>query len=237
LNSQNFIREKFNDIGIELSDLQVIQLYTYYEMLIEKNKVMNLTAITDFEGVVVKHFVDSALISKIINMDEIESLIDIGTGAGFPGLLLKIIYPDIRVVLMDSLNKRIKFLNDVYNELNISNIEVIHSRAEDLAKKNEYREKFDLVVSRAVANLSTLSEYCVPFVKINGMFISYKADNVEEEVNKSKHAIKTLGAFLDGVRYVELDESTKRSFVLVKKIEPTSKKYPRKAGIPSSLPL
>lgn len=237
INKQNYIKQKFDEIDIKLSDNQINQFYKYFEMIVEKNKVMNLTAITEFEDIVIKHFIDSILISKSIEMNEIHSLIDIGTGAGFPGIPLKIIYPNIDMVLMDSLNKRVKFLKEVCEELKLSKIDVIHSRAEDLAKNDEYREKFDLAVSRAVAYLSTLSEYCIPFVKVDGKFVSYKSDNVEDEINNSKNAVKILGASIDDIKYVNLDNDTKRSFVIISKKKNTSKKYPRKAGMPSSSPL
>lgn len=237
MNENEYIIQKFNNIGIDLSDNQVNQFYTYYKMLVEKNKVMNLTAITEFEDVVIKHFVDSVLISKVIDMSKVGCMIDVGTGAGFPGVPIKIVYPDIKIVLMDSLNKRVKFLNEVSDELKLCDIEIIHSRAEDLSLKEEYREKFDLVVSRAVANLSTLSEYCIPFVKVGGAFVSYKADNIQDEIDNSKNAVKILGSHIDEIKYVELDENTKRSFVIIQKDKSTSKKYPRKAGVPSSSPL
>ena len=170
-----FIREKFEVLDVSIQDDTLEKYIKYYEMLIEKNKVMNLTSITEFEDVVVKHFLDSLLIIKNIDLKNINNVIDIGTGVGFPGLPLKILFPDLNVVLMDSLNKRIKFLQEVIDELQLENINVLHSRAEDLARKEEHREKYDLVVSRAVANLSTLSEYCLPFTKVGGAFISYKS--------------------------------------------------------------
>lgn len=237
MNKLNVIKDKFKENNIELSDIQAEQFLQYYELLVEKNKVMNLTAIVEFDDVLIKHFIDSVLITKVVDMDKVNNIIDIGTGAGFPGLPLKIIYPDKNVVLMDSLNKRIKFLDEVCEKIELTNIETIHSRAEELARKDAYREKFDLVVSRAVANLSTLSEYCLPFTKVGGMFVSYKADNVEEEVSNSSNAIKILGAKLNEVKYIKLDEQTKRSFIIIDKIKNTSKKYPRKAGTPGNSPL
>lgn len=232
-----FIREKFEVLDVSIQDDTLEKYIKYYEMLIEKNKVMNLTSITEFEDVVVKHFLDSLLIIKNIDLKNINNVIDIGTGAGFPGLPLKILFPDLNVVLMDSLNKRIKFLQEVIDELQLENINVLHSRAEDLARKEEHREKYDLVVSRAVANLSTLSEYCLPFTKVGGKFISYKSNNIDDEVDKSKKAVKILGGNIKEIKYTKLDDETERAFVIIDKIKNTPKKYPRKAGTPTSEPL
>lgn len=232
-----FIREKFEVLDVSIQDDTLEKYIKYYEMLIEKNKVMNLTSITEFEEVVVKHFLDSLLIIKNIDLKNINNVIDIGTGAGFPGLPLKILFPDLNVVLMDSLNKRIKFLQEVIDELQLENINVLHSRAEDLARKEEHREKYDLVVSRAVANLSTLSEYCLPFTKVGGKFISYKSNNIDDEVDKSKKAVKILGGNIKEIKYTKLDDETERAFVIIDKIKNTPKKYPRKAGTPTSEPL
>ena len=232
-----FIREKFEVLDVSIQDDTLEKYIKYYEMLIEKNKVMNLTSITEFEDVVVKHFLDSLLIIKNIDLKNINNVIDIGTGAGFPGLPLKILFPDLNVVLMDSLNKRIKFLQEVIDELQLENINVLHSRAEDLARKEEHREKYDLVVSRAVANLSTLSEYCLPFTKVDGAFISYKSNNIDDEVDKSKKAVKILGGNIKEIKYTKLDDETERAFVIIDKIKNTPKKYPRKAGTPTSEPL
>lgn len=232
-----FIREKFEVLDVSIQDDTLEKYIKYYEMLIEKNKVMNLTSITEFEDVVVKHFLDSLLIIKNIDLKNINNVIDIGTGAGFPGLPLKILFPDLNVVLMDSLKKRIKFLQEVIDELQLENINVLHSRAEDLARKEEHREKYDLVVSRAVANLSTLSEYCLPFTKVGGAFISYKSNNIDDEVDKSKKAVKILGGNIKEIKYTKLDDETERAFVIIDKIKNTPKKYPRKAGTPTSEPL
>lgn len=231
------LKEKFLEADFDFDDKIIDNFLTYYEMLIEKNKVMNLTAITEFDDVVVKHFIDSLLIIKFIDFNNITDIIDIGTGAGFPGLPIKIIYPELRVVLMDSLNKRLKFLNEVIDKLNLDNIKLVHSRAEDLARLSEYREKFDLVVSRAVANLSTLSEYCIPFVKVGGCFVSYKSDNINDELDQSMPAINLLGGNLREVRKVHLNNEIDRSFIIIDKKKNTLKKFPRKAGTPSSEPL
>ena len=232
-----------NKINIEISDDQINCFEKYYELLIEKNKVMNLTAITDKEDVIVKHFIDSIalipyLLDKGININNKLKIIDIGTGAGFPGLPLKIMMPDVKFTLLDSLNKRVSFLNEVIDELKLKDIEALHGRAEDYASDNKYREKYDICVSRAVANLSTLSEYCIPFVKENGFFISYKAGESEEEINKSKNAIKILGGKINKVEeFILPGTDASRVFVFIRKQELTDKKYPRKAGVPAKKPL
>lgn len=223
-------------IGIELTEKQLNQFQQFYELLIEKNKVMNLTGITEYDEVVEKHFIDSLAIASFENIEG--RIIDIGTGAGFPGIPLKIAFPDIEFVLLDSLNKRIKFLDEVVDVLGLEGITTIHGRAEDFAQRTDYREGFDYCVSRAVANLSTLSEYCIPFVKIGGKFISYKSGEIEEEMNQSKHAIHVLGGKLSRVEKFQLPNSSGgRSFVSIEKVKSTSKKYPRKAGLPSKEPL
>ena len=177
--------QKLNEMGIQLSERQYQQFNNYFELLIEWNKVMNLTGITEYEEVNEKHFVDSLSIVKAVDIGSIETVMDVGTGAGFPGIPLKIAFPHLKVTLLDSLNKRIKFLDTVISELKLEDIHTIHGRAEDYARKEEYRENFDLVVSRAVANLSTLSEYCLPYVKTGGLFIPYKSGEIEEEVKNA----------------------------------------------------
>ena len=230
--------EKLSQIGITLSDKQKEQFDKFYELLVEWYKVMNLTGITEYEEVNEKHFVDSLSIVKVIDMNTVETVIDIGTGAGFPGIPLKIAFPHIKVVLLDSLNKRINFLNTVIKELGLENIETIHGRAEDFAKQPEYREQFDLCVSRAVANLATLSEYCIPYVKKDGMFVPYKSGEIDEEVEQSKKAIHVLGGKLDKVIKFQLPGTEiGRSFVKINKVQNTAKKYPRKAGLPSKEPI
>lgn len=224
-----------NNIGIMLNDNQIQQFLTYYELLVEKNKVMNLTAITEYEEVIEKHFLDSLQIAKYIELNG-KSLIDIGTGAGFPGIPLKIAFPHLEVVLLDSLNKRIKFLDDVILELGLRNIKTLHGRAEDFGKKVEYREQFDYCVSRAVANLSSLSEYCIPFVKKEGYFIPYKSGNIDAELSSANKAVFLLGGKLEKVERFSL-ENSQRSFVFIKKVNNTAKKYPRKAGLPTKEPL
>lgn len=230
--------KKLSELEITLDEKQKQQFQTYYELLVEWNKVMNLTGITEYEEVNEKHFVDSVSIVKAININNVDNLIDVGTGAGFPGIPLKIVFPHLKVTLLDSLNKRIKFLDEVINRLELTNVETIHGRAEDYAKQKDYREGFDLCVSRAVANLSTLSEYCLPFVHTGGMFIPYKSGEIEEELNQSKHAVHLLGAEIGEIVKFNLPGSDiGRSFVKVKKIKTTPKKYPRKAGLPAKEPL
>lgn len=232
--------EKFHkgleDLGITLSENQIQQFLSYYEMLIEKNKVMNLTAITEFDEVIEKHFLDSISLCKVMDLNQQIKILDMGTGAGFPGIPLKIAFPEIEIVLADSLNKRILFLDEVIEALKLEKITTIHARAEELGRNKVYREQFDLCVSRAVANLSSLSEYCLPFVKVNGKFISYKSGEIEEEVNNAKHSISVLGGKVFDVHKFDLYEQ-KRSFVMINKVKQTPKAYPRKAGTPTKMPL
>ena len=226
--------------SLELTDLQINQFQQYYEMLIEKNKVMNLTTITELEDVITKHFLDSVAVSKIrpFFVDENLSVLDLGTGAGFPGIPLKIVFPQLKITLMDSLNKRVLFLQSVIDELGLSNIEAVHGRAEEAARNSVYREQFDLCVSRAVANLSTLSEYCLPFVKVGGHFISYKAADLEDEVNAAKKAVHVLGGAISSVEKLMLPQSEiERAFVVIDKVSKTPKAYPRKAGTASKDPI
>ena len=225
-------------LNIHLNEKQMYQFMKYYEMLIETNKVMNLTAITDFDEVIDKHFVDSLALIQAIDLNKELKVIDVGTGAGFPGIPLKIAFPELDILLLDSLNKRILFLDQVISELGLENIQTIHGRAEDFGKNPLYREKFDLCVSRAVANLSTLSEYCVPFVKVDGYFISYKSGKVQEELDASRHAVDILGGKVEKcLNYALADTDMERSLVVIHKLKPTKKAYPRKAGKPSKEPL
>lgn len=230
--------QELNELGIQLTDVQKEQFDRYYELLIEWNKVMNLTGITDYDEVNLKHFTDSLTIVRINEMNDVSTLIDIGTGAGFPGLPIKIAFPHIKVVLLDSLNKRIKFLDKVIEELNLDNVVTLHGRAEDYAKKVEYREQFDVCVSRAVANLSTLSEYCMPFIKKGGCFVSYKSAESDEEISKSENAIDLLGGKMDKIeKFILPGSDMGRALVKINKVKNTPKKYPRKAGVPGKEPL
>ena len=225
-------------LGITLSNEQLEQFLIYYEMLVEWNEKMNLTAITDFQDVMKKHFVDSVSLIKAYDVTKSVSIIDVGTGAGFPGLALKIAFPQLRVTLLDSLNKRILFLDAVIDKLNLSDVETIHGRAEDFVKPGKLREKFDLCVSRAVANLSTLSEYCLPFVKKGGMFISYKSEKISEEFEMAENAISFLGGRVKNqVEFTLPDSDIYRNLFVIEKIKETPKKFPRKAGLPSKEPL
>lgn len=229
---------QLNELNIQLNEEQKQQFQRYYELLTEWNKVMNLTGITDYDEVNEKHFVDSLSIVKAVDIEHIKTVIDIGTGAGFPGFPLKIVYPHLHVVLLDSLNKRVKFLNTVIEELGLEKIETLHGRAEDYARQENYREQFDLCVSRAVANLSTLSEYCIPYIQVGGIFISYKSGSIEEELQTSQKAVKILGGVIEEtVKFQLPGTEIGRSFVKIKKEEKTKKKYPRKAGLPSKEPI
>lgn len=232
------LKQKAKLLNIELTDMQLKQFQIYYGMMMETNKVMNLTAITEFEDVIDKHFVDSILLGNIMDLKGKQSVIDVGTGAGFPGLPLKIAYPELQVTLLDSLNKRVRFLNDVIGELGLTGIEAIHSRAEDGGQNPKYRERFDLCVSRAVANLSTLSEYCLPFVKVSGSFVAYKSVQIQEELQAAEHAWGILGGRLDKVITAEIPETEiVRQFVIIKKEKHTPKAYPRKSGTAAKDPL
>ncbi len=229
-------RNSMNSIGIELTNSQLNAFETYYDMLIDRNKVMNLTAITEFDEVMDKHFLDSVYLFRSIKLEADYKLIDIGTGAGFPGIPLKIVFPELKITLLDSLNKRVGFLNDVIDELNLNDIEAIHGRAEDIARDKTYRASYDIAVSRAVANLSTLSEYCLPFVKIGGKFVSYKSGDCADEVDNAKAAIHLLGGKINKIDEFSYSNNS-RSFIVIDKVMNTSNKYPRKAGLPSKKPL
>lgn len=241
----------YNQItGKNLTEKQKAQFQTYYDMLVEKNKVMNLTAITQWEEVVLKHFMDSIALAAyhVDIMTKPLSVIDVGTGAGFPGVPLKIAFPQLQVTLFDSLNKRVKFLQEVMDALELDgslthredtgSCVTMHGRAEEGGRNQKLRESFDLVVSRAVANMAVLSEYCIPFVKQGGFFIPYKTGTIDEELSEGKRAIQILGGKVMKVEKLLLpDSDISRSFVFVKKIKPTPKAYPRKAGTASKQPL
>ena len=228
-------------LGLELTEKQLDRLHIYYENLIRWNKVMNLTAITEEKDVYEKHFLDSLMICRILppsQWSEGTSIIDVGTGAGFPGLPIAICFPQVQVTLMDSLGKRIRFLEDTAANLGLANVRAIHARAEELARNSGHREQYDLCVSRAVANLSTLSEYCLPFVHTGGSFISYKTGNVDEEIKAAQKAVRILGGSKASVDLYTLPGTDySRSLVKITKERNTPGKYPRKAGTPSKEPL
>lgn len=236
------------ELHIELSDNQVDQFITYYELLTEWNSFMNLTAITDFDEVCKKHFIDSISLikakedifynlGKALEKDAI-TIIDVGTGAGFPGIPLKIVFPNLEVILLDSLNKRVKFLNEVISKLQLKGITAVHGRAEDFARKEDYRNNFDLALSRAVANMSTLSEYCIPFVKTEGLFIPYKSEKITEELANANKALSILGGVITKqIEYTLPESNYYRNLVIIQKKKDTPKKYPRKAGLPAKEPL
>ncbi|HKL78829.1 MAG TPA: 16S rRNA (guanine(527)-N(7))-methyltransferase RsmG [Mobilitalea sp.] len=224
-------------LDINLEETQIVQFMEYYELMIKWNKVMNLTAITNIEDVVQKHFLDSLSIVKVFRPSH-EKVLDMGTGAGFPGIPMKIAFPEIKVVLIDSLKKRINFLQEVIDNLKLKNISVIHGRAEDYGQDVKYREKFDICVSRAVAKLPTLSEYCLPYVKLGGFFISYKSGQIIEELRSTENAIRILGAELGQVHsFILPGTDIERSLVTIHKTKNTPMKYPRNAGKPANEPL
>lgn len=228
--------KKTKQIGIELTEEQLEKFYLYMNILLEWNEKINLTAITNEEEIILKHFVDSLTINKYI--EDSKSLIDVGTGAGFPGIPIKILREDLKVTLLDSLNKRINFLNEVIEKLDLKNIECIHGRAEEFGKNKNYREKYDFATSRAVANMSTLSEYLIPFVKVGGKVLAMKGDKAEEELEEAKKAIKLLGGKVENIDNFYLpDSDIKRNIIIIKKIEKTERKFPRKPGMPAKEPI
>ena len=232
------LRDSLDKLKIQYNDEQIEQFRSYYELLTEWNKKINLTAITGYEDVVRKHFIDSIMICSLLDLNKDIRIIDVGTGAGFPGIPIKILNPDCRIVLLDSLNKRVRFLETVVDELGLDNVECIHGRAEDVSREKNYRASFDLSVSRAVANLSTLCEYCIPFLKKGGMFVSYKSDKADDEINGSENAVRTLGSEITSVKEIALPETDiVRKFIMITNIKQVSNIYPRKAGIPAKDPL
>ena len=230
--------QDLKELGIVLDSRQMEQFIVYYEMLVEWNQVMNLTAITDYEDVMKKHFADSLSLIRAWDVKKPCEMIDVGTGAGFPGLALKIAFPGMKVTLLDSLNKRVQFLGAVIERLSLDGVKAVHGRAEDFAKQGRMRESYDLCVSRAVANLSTLSEYCLPFVKVGGQFISYKSEKLTKELETAGDAIRILGGKVKGQVEFSLPHSDiYRNLFIIEKVKSTPARYPRKAGLPSKEPL
>lgn len=224
------------EIDIEFNEEQIEKFYKYMQLLLEWNEKINLTAITDPKEIILKHFIDSLTILKYIKKGA--KVIDVGTGAGFPGIPLKILRDDINLTLLDSLNKRINFLKLVIDELKLKNVDTIHGRAEEIGKNKRYRESFDISFSRAVANLSTLSEYLIPLVKIGGISISMKGSEIKEEIEKSKKAITLLGGNINKIDFFELPQSDiKRNLIIIEKERSTPAKFPRKPGLPSKEPI
>ena len=230
------IEEKSSKIDINLDNEICNKLYNYMNLLLEWNEKINLTAITDEKEIILKHFIDSFTINKFINSGD--KMLDIGTGAGFPGLPIKIIRPEVDVFLMDSLNKRINFLNEVIESLQLKNIEAFHSRAEEMAKNNKFREKFDVVTSRAVAKLNILLDYMLPYTKVNGKCLCMKGPNIEQETKEAEKALKILGGEIEKIEKIILpDSNIERNIIIIRKKSATPLKYPRKAGMPTKEPL
>lgn len=221
---EEFVNE-VEKLGINLTEEQLAKLEKFYELLISWNEKMNLTRITEKEEVYLKHFYDSLTLTKVVDLKEIETLCDVGSGAGFPGIVLKIVFPNLKITLIDSLQKRVNYLNEISKELELKDIVAIHTRCEDYARIN--REKFDIVTARAVANLKMLSELCIPMVKVNGYFIAMKA-NAKEEIKESKNILNELSSKIEEVNEFNLPkEESKRTLIKIKKIKETNKKYPR----------
>lgn len=234
----SFLEDCLRKTGLAVSAEQVRLLNQYYEMLTEKNKVMNLTAITDYREIVVKHFADSLAVIHAVDLQKTVSVIDVGTGAGFPGMVLKIVFPKLKITLLDSLQKRIGFLQETAKNLKLDGLVFLHGRAEDYAHQSAYREQYDLCVSRAVARLSSLSEYCLPFVKPGNYFVAYKAGECAEELAKAGNAIRTLGGGnAVCISYQLPDTDIRRTFVKIRKDAHTDIRFPRKAGTPTKEPL
>ena len=235
-NFKNKMIELSRNINVSISEEQIEKFYVYMKTLLEWNEKINLTAITEENDIILKHFIDSMTILKYIEKEK--SVIDVGTGAGFPGIPISIMKNDVKVTLLDSLNKRINFLNEVSKQIKLNNIKTIHGRAEDIGHDKKYRETFDIAVSRAVANMTTLSEYLLPMVNVGGVCICMKGSEIEQELNDSKFAIKEFGGeILEVDKFLLPNSDIERNIVLIKKIKETSQQYPRKAGMPSKTPM
>ncbi|WP_160680314.1 16S rRNA (guanine(527)-N(7))-methyltransferase RsmG [Clostridium sp. C8-1-8] len=234
----DILEEACSSVDVEFNEDKYNKFITYMELLKEWNEKINLTAITEDEQIIKKHFVDSIKAFNSPLFKSANNLIDVGTGAGFPGIPIAIIREDLKVTLLDSLNKRVNFLNEVINKLGLNNVKTIHSRAEDGARTSELREGFDIATSRAVANMCVLSELCIPYVKVNGHFIALKGPAIEEELEESKNAVATLGGRLLEVIQVNIEDTDlKHNLVVVKKMKETPKTYPRKAGSITKKPI
>ena len=238
MENRMLLKSSAEKMNITLTDDMLDKFIKYKEMLVEWNEKMNLTAITEDKEVMIKHFADCISILSHVDFNEGDTVIDVGTGAGFPGVPVKIAAPQIKITLLDSLNKRINFLTELSKELNLENVECIHSRAEDGGQNAELREKFDYCVSRAVANLAVLSEYCLPFVKVGGTFVSLKGPDVEAEAKEGEAAVKKLGGKIERIEKIAIPNSDiTHSLVIIKKVAPTPKAYPRKAGTATKNPI
>lgn len=232
------MKEASLEVGLDLTESQYNQFISYMRLLQEWNEKINLTAITEDEEVIKKHFIDCIKAFKSNAVKNAKNIIDVGTGAGFPGLPIAIMNPDVKVILLDSLNKRVNFLNTVVSTLGLKNVITIHSRAEDGARKPELRERFDVATSRAVANMAVLSEFCLPYVKLNGYFVALKGPAIDDELKDGQKAINTLGGKLENILEVNIEESDlKHNIVEVKKVSKCPKTYPRKAGIINKNPI
>ena len=231
-----YIINRMKEAGYQLSEDQAAQFLGYYDMMIEKNQVMNLTRITEFKEAVDKHFVDSLMLSRVLDVSRVHKLIDIGTGGGFPGIPLKIMYPHMSVVMLDSVGKKIDFVKEVIEKLDLKDVCALHVRAEDMARDRKHREKYDVCVSRAVANMTVLTEYCMPFVRVGGFFVAYKGDDRPEELAAAEKAVKVLGG-----KPMEFERFSLfgmgRCLVKIRKDRKTPMQYPRKAGIPAKAPI
>ncbi len=225
--NKELFRKELENAEIPYTEENLTDFGTYSDLLTDWNSKINLTAITDEDGIALKHFYDSVMLLKYFEVRENASMIDVGTGAGFPSMPCKILRPDIKLTLLDSLNKRINFLKEVGNSLNFENTEYIHTRAEDGGKNKEYREKYDIATARAVANLTNLAEYCLPFAKIGGYFVALKGPDCDAEINEAKSAIKILGGEIEKIITYELPEGSGRTIVIIKKVSATPGKYPR----------
>ena len=238
MNEEEYLKYILDLMKVNYEDRQIADLLTFYELMVEKNKVMNLTGITEFRDAVIKHFADSLYVMKFASFQSGMRVIDIGTGAGFPGVPLAVFYRDTEFLLIDSVNKKLEFIQDACDQLNLSNVRVCHVRAEDLAHDKGYREQFDFALSRAVSNLSTLAECSLPFVKVGGYFISYKSKSVAKEAREAKNSIRINGGGLKRQeKFILPDSDHGRELLFIKKVERTPVKYPRKAGVPFSKPL